>query len=139
MPTGVEPLSIVRSQKKARAGKTIDTADSTRRLYRTIGSVTYCILPKPNLVSLLLVKTIDPEIAGRLADLETVNEVFTLDIYANGATIPSFSDAACLEDILDLGRDWPFQPKHVRMFAADVGTLRYSSHNADSRSLSPEC
>jgi hypothetical protein len=138
MPTSVVPLLIVGSQKKARASETLDTADSTRKLYRTIGRVTYLIIPKPNIVRLVLKKAIKPDTAERLADLGTINEVFTLDIYANAATIPSFSDAACLEDILDLGKDWPFRLEHVKMFAADVGTPTYLLRSANSRSSPPE-
>jgi hypothetical protein len=124
MSTDVRPLSIVLSQKEQRLCETIETSKLPRRLYRTIGSVTYLILPKPKIVTRILEKAIAQDVAKRLVKLGTVNELFTLDIYANAATIPSFTDAACLEDILDLGEDWWFDPEHCKMFAADVGTPR---------------
>jgi hypothetical protein len=125
MSPSLNPLELVRKRNKDRTSETIDMIDSSRRFYRTIGSVTFSILLKPNTVTYVYDKVIEPIVAERLAKLEMANEVFTLDIYANANIINEFSDAASLEDILDLGEDCWFAPEHCQMFATDVGTPRY--------------
>lgn len=118
-------LSLLRNQRGEHASKTINKTDFRRRLWRTIGSVTFSILLKPNTVTYVYNKVVEPIVAERLAKLETVNEVFNFEIFANANTISEFSDAASLEDILDLGQDCWFDPEHCKMLATDVGTPRY--------------
>jgi hypothetical protein len=127
MPGGLRPLSLVDKQKKERASRTIDIAYPPRKLYRTIGNVTFSILPTPNTVIYVLEKEIAPIVAARLANLETVNEIFNLDIRANAILINEFSDAVSLEEILVLRENRWFDPEHCKMLATDVGTPHYSS------------
>jgi hypothetical protein len=125
MSDSLQSLSLVHHQREKHASETINKTDFRRRLWRTIGSVTFVILLKPNTVTYVYDKVIKPTVAERLGKLEMVNEVFNFEIYANANTISEFSDAASLEDILDLGKDCWFDPEHCKMLATDVGTPRY--------------
>lgn len=127
MSDGLRPLSLVEKQKKERASEIIDIAYCPRRLYRTIGSVTYSILPTPTTVLYVLKKEIAPIVAARLAKLGTVNEIFNLDIRANAILINEFSDAASLEEVLALQEGCWFNPEHCKYLAADVSTPHYLS------------
>jgi hypothetical protein len=97
----------------------------TTGLYRKIGNVTYLISPRrerPHVVKLILEEEIKPAVAERLAKLVSVDFLFTLKIWENVVFIPSFTDAASLEDILNVRARWPFDPEHSMMLADDVGT-----------------
>ena len=100
-------------------------------LYRTIGNVTFSILSRrkePHLSKFVLDKSIPTSVARKLADLGPVDSLFTFELYANAAFIPHFTDAASLEEILEVRADWPFKPKHSQILAADVRVPQYSEN-----------
>lgn len=92
-------------------------------LWRTVGSVTYSILPqraKPCLKKIILSKIITSEIAERIAGLKLVNTLFTFIPDGDAALIPNFTDAASLDEILDMRDSWPFDSYHGLILATDV-------------------
>lgn len=119
----MKPLQLLRNVRRDMISGRLEDGDYNPGLYRTIGSVTYYILPRrknPRLNTFVLKKAVSTNIAERLADLGPVNTLFTFEVYANAAIIPSFTDAASLEDILVVRASWPFDPQHCRILVADV-------------------
>lgn len=131
----LKPLQLLRDVRNATLGDA-DTRDYDPGLYRTIGNVTFSILPRrkePHLSKFVLDKSIPTSIARKLADLGPVDSLFTFELYANAAFIPHFTDAASLEEILEVREGWPFNPKHSQILAADVSAPQYSG----DRTLTP--
>lgn len=92
-------------------------------LCQIIGSVTFHIVRKPDephRIQFELPKSIAQAVAERLADLGPVNNLFTLNLFKDTIIIPSFTEAVSLEEILEMQRDWPFDPEHIPVLAADV-------------------
>ena len=101
--------------------------DLTRRFYQTIGNVTFSISTRrerPHVVNFILEEKekIKEAVAERLAKLGSVESLFTLNIWKNVVLIPSFTNAASLEDILNVRKESPFNPEHSEMLADDVKT-----------------
>ncbi|OAL42526.1 hypothetical protein IQ07DRAFT_650816 [Pyrenochaeta sp. DS3sAY3a] len=128
----MKPLQLLRNVRRDMISGRLEDGDYNPGLYRTIGSVTYYILPRrknPRLNTFVLKKAVSTNIAERLADLGPVNTLFTFEVYANAAIIPSFTDAASLEDILVVRASWPFDPQHCRILVADILAGLSSLHN----------
>jgi hypothetical protein len=68
----------------------------------------------------VLEKSIAAIVAQRLADLGPVHTLFTFELRANATFIPHFTDAASLEEILEVRTSWPFDPEHTQILGADV-------------------
>ncbi|KAH8710278.1 hypothetical protein GQ44DRAFT_776644 [Phaeosphaeriaceae sp. PMI808] len=122
--TGVlRPMNFFQNVRRHTNSGGTDAGDYTPGLYRKTGNVTYSILPRrnvPRLNDFVLDKSIAADVAKRLADLGHVPTLFTFDIYTNAAIIPPFTDAASLEEILDVRDSWPFEPKHSQILAIDL-------------------
>ena len=103
-----------------------NAGDLTTRLIQTIGNVTISFSPRregPHVVNFILEEIkIKEAVAERLAKLGSVNSLFTFEIWKNVVLIPSFTNAASLEDILNMRDEWPFNPEHSEMLADDVKT-----------------
>lgn len=109
-----------------------DAGDDTPSLCRTIGNVTYHIVPwrdESHPIKFILKKRAAAAVADRLAELGPVDTLFSLEVFekasiipsfADASITPSFADAASLEEILEVRADWPFQPEHSQVLAADV-------------------
>ncbi|KAK7178097.1 hypothetical protein PSPO01_15854 [Paraphaeosphaeria sporulosa] len=83
----------------------IDAGDDTPSLRRTIGNVTYHIVPRrdePRPIKFILKKRVATAFAERLAELGPVNTLFTLEVFENASIISSFADAASLGEILNI-------------------------------------
>ncbi|KAJ4330607.1 hypothetical protein N0V95_010025, partial [Ascochyta clinopodiicola] len=136
MSGALRPLQLLRNVKRDTFPGRVENGDYGPGLRRTIGSVTYSILPrrkKPRLSKFVLEKSVSADIAERLADLGPVNTLFTFEVYANAAIIPSFTDAASLEDILEVRASWPFDPEHSRILSADILAGLSSLHDIGLR------
>jgi hypothetical protein len=99
----------------------------TTSLFQKIGNVTFLISlrrERPHVVNFILDvdEKIQEAVAERLAKLGSVDSLFTLKIWKNVVLIPSFTNAASLEDILNVRDEWPFIPEHSEMLADDVKT-----------------
>jgi hypothetical protein len=126
MTSVLKPLQLLRTVRRDTILTNSDPRDYTPGLYRTIGNVTYLILQrrkKPHLSKFVLDKCIPAKVAERLANLGPVNTLFTLEVHANSAFIPYFTDAASLDEILEVRASWPFDPEHSKILAADVSFL----------------
>jgi hypothetical protein len=119
----LSPLGRLRGVKgDTTLGKT-GSAEYAPGLYRSIGNVTYSILPsrkKPHLVKFILEEHVKSDVARRLATLGPVDTLFTFELYANAAVIPYFIDAASLDELLDVRASWPFDAEHSKILASDV-------------------
>jgi hypothetical protein len=131
----LRPLKLIRKVRSDTGLGKIDPEEYAPGLYRSIGNVTYSILPrrkKPHLVKFILEERITGEdaekVAERLANLGPVNTLFTFEVYANAAIIPYFTDAASLNELLDV---WPFDPEHSKILASDVSCLEFRISWAD--------
>ncbi|KAF1952095.1 hypothetical protein CC80DRAFT_552847 [Byssothecium circinans] len=122
MSGALRPLHLLRNVRRDTLGDT-DARDYNPGLYRTIGNVTFSILPrrkKPRLSKFVLEKSIAAIVAQRLADLGPVHALFTFELCADTTFIPHFTDAASLEEILEVRASWPFDPEHTQILGADI-------------------
>jgi hypothetical protein len=121
----IRRLQLASRAEESKLQDQIYASFSTTGLYRKIGNVTYSILTRrerPHVVRFILEEEIERIVAERLAKLVAVEFLFTFNIWENVTLIPSFTDAASLEDILNVQAEQPFNSEHSKMLADDVST-----------------
>ncbi|KAL5403506.1 hypothetical protein PMIN06_011504 [Paraphaeosphaeria minitans] len=121
MAGGFRPLQLLQKVREDKTLSNTDAGDDIPGLHRKIGNVTYRIVPRRNKpIRFVLKKEVATAVAKKLAGLGPVNTLFTLEVFENASIIPSFADAASLEEILEVRAGWPFQPEHSQALAADI-------------------
>ncbi|KAF9730144.1 hypothetical protein PMIN04_007921 [Paraphaeosphaeria minitans] len=125
MAGGFRALHLLRKVREDQTLTNTDVDDGIPGLHREIGNITYRIVLRrdkyrPIRFHLKNEVAAAPAVAKKLAELGPVNTFFTFEVYENALTIPSFADAASLEEILEARAHWPFHPEHSRALAADI-------------------
>jgi hypothetical protein len=104
-----------------------------RQISLAIGSVQLVVMRRiqqPRLCKFIVDKTIAAGVASKLLMLDC-DSVFAFEtIMSNAAVFRHFNDAICLNNILKLRFQLPFEPDHALLLAADVS-------NTSSISIAP--